>query len=386
MSNKEFPLKLVEPSFNSSLTDLIMDLDYLRKKRLVGSTNPLVFFQLKNIFHTLESVGSARIEGNNTTLAEYIEVKLENEISHDPSIMEIQNIENTMSFIEDHVKDAPIDRAFVSEIHKMVVEGLPPPPAGEGDRTPGLYRKLNVKIAQANHVPPDYTRVDDYMAELFAFIKNEGDFPKYSLLKAAIAHHRFVWIHPFANGNGRTVRLFTYAMLVKLGFNVEVGRILNPTAIFCNNRNNYYQYLSGADSGNDNEILNWCEYMLKGLKDEIEKIDKLLDYAFLQKRILIPAIDLSLERQYITETESRILKIVVAKQVIQARDLKSIFPGKLGAEVSRQIKRLLDKKMLQSESEGSRKYVIRFDNNYLLRGVIRMLGENKFLPENEKTY
>ena len=49
----------------------------------------------------------------------------------------------------------------------------------------------------------------------------KDDSPKYDLLKVAIAHHRFVWVHPFSNGNGRTVRLFTYAMLVKLGFNVN---------------------------------------------------------------------------------------------------------------------------------------------------------------------
>ena len=102
------------------------------------------------------------------------------------------------------------------------------------------------------------------MDELFDFINNQ-DNPKYDLLKAAIAHHRFVWIHPFRNGNGRTVRLFTYAMLVKLGFNVDVGRILNPTAIFCNNRDNYYHNLSVADNGTDADILSWCEYVLKGL-------------------------------------------------------------------------------------------------------------------------
>jgi len=67
-----FPLQLVEPSFDSPLTDLIIELDYLRKKSLEGSTHPQVFFQLKHIFHTLESIGSARIEGNNTTIAEYI--------------------------------------------------------------------------------------------------------------------------------------------------------------------------------------------------------------------------------------------------------------------------------------------------------------------------
>ena len=87
---KHYDLALIEPSFNSSLTDLIIELDYLRKKPLGGSTNPRVFFQLKHIFHTLESIGSARIEGNNTTIAEYIETKLTETTNVSDGIKEIQ--------------------------------------------------------------------------------------------------------------------------------------------------------------------------------------------------------------------------------------------------------------------------------------------------------
>jgi Fic family protein len=210
-----YELSLVEPSFGSPLTDLIIDLDHLRKKQLGGSTHPKVFFQLKHIFHTLESIGSARIEGNNTTIAEFIETKLIKAKTVPSGIMEIQNIEKAMSFIEDTVTDYPINRAFISELHKMIVDGLSPDE--EGDVTVGEYRKHNVKIAKSDHIPPDWIMVEDYMNELIKFI-NRDDSPKYDLLKVAIAHHRFVWIHPFGNGNGRTVRLFTYAMMIRLGF------------------------------------------------------------------------------------------------------------------------------------------------------------------------
>jgi Fic family protein len=374
-----YDLKLIEPTFDSSLTDLIIELDYLRKKTPGGSTHPKVFFQLKHIFHTLESIGSARIEGNNTTIAEYIETKLEANKIVPSGIREIQNIEKAMAFIEENVKDYPLNRAFIGEMHKMIVEGLLPPPDGEGDKTPGDYRKTNLRIAKSGHLPPDWFSVDSFMSELTDFI-NKKDSPKYDLLKAAIAHHRFVWIHPFGNGNGRTVRLFTYAMLVKTGFNVNLGRIINPTAVFCSNRNDYYNYLSQADKGTDAGILTWSEYVLKGLKDEIEKIDKLSEYSYLRKEILIPAITHSIERRYITDNEGRILKKVVDKQVVQAADLKEFFEGKVQAEVSRQIKKLIDKKMLVSESEGTRKYIIRFDNSYLLRGIIKALDEKGFLP------
>ncbi|HBL74521.1 MAG: cell filamentation protein Fic [Bacteroidetes bacterium GWF2_42_66] len=377
-----YDLKLIEPSFGSSLTDLVIELDHLRKKSLGGSTHPKVFFQLKHIFHTLESIGSARIEGNNTTIAEYIETKLIETKNVPSGIKEIQNIEKAMAFIEENVRDYPINRVFVSEMHKMIVDGLPSPPNGEGDHTPGVYRKVNLKIQKSNHQPPEWLKVEDYMAELLDFIDRE-DSPKYDLIKAAIAHHRFVWIHPFGNGNGRTVRLFTYAMLVKTGFNINVGRIINPTAVFCSNRNDYYANLSEADKGTEAGLLTWIEYVLKGLKEEIEKIDKLTDYNYLRKEILLPTISYSLERKYITDVEAKILKRVIDKQVVQAGDMKEFFVGKVDAEVSRQIRKLIDKKMLIPEKEGARKYVIRFDNNYLLRGIIKALGEKGFLPVHE---
>ena len=325
---------------------------------------------------------SLKLEGNNTTIAEYIETKLENgDITDGEDIKEIRNIEESMAFIEDNVSDYSINRMFLSEMHKMIVKGLTPPPSGEGDHTPGDYRRVNVQIAKSSHIPPDWIRVEDYMNELYEFISRE-DGSKYDLLKTAIAHHRFVWIHPFGNGNGRVVRLFTYSMLVKAGFNVNVGRILNPTAVFCSNRDEYYKYLSLADQGTEEGILEWCTYVLRGLKVEIEKIDNLLDYKYLQTEILMPALKYSLEREYVTEIEMKILKRVVDKQSIQAGDLKDIFKGKISAEISRQIRKLIDKKMLVPEKEGKRKYVIRFDNNYLLRGIIHSLGEKGFLPEN----
>lgn len=374
-----FDLKLIEPDFGSSLTDLIIELDYLRKKQLGGSTHPKVFFQLKNIFHKLESIGSARIEGNNTTIAEYMETNLSDRKQFSEGIKEIQNIEKSMVFVEENIVDYPISRALISEMHKMIVDELMPPPQGEGDSTPGQFRQVNLEISKSTHKPPEWLKVNEYMEELLDFVNRE-DSPKYDLLKTAIAHHRFVWIHPFRNGNGRTVRLFNYAMLVKVGFNVNVGRIINPTAVFCSNRNDYYSYLSAADNGTRAGMLSWIEYVLKGLKEEIEKIDKLSDYEFLRKEILMPSINLSLERKYITDLESKVLKRAVDLQVISAADVKSIFPGKVDSEVSRQIKKLIDQKMLTQEKEGGRKYVLRFDNSYLLRSIIQLLGDKGFLP------
>lgn len=379
---KHYDLTLVCPNFASPLTDLIIELNYLRKKKLAGSTPHGIFLQLKRIFHILESIGSARIEGNNTTIAEYIETKIVEAPSSNPGINEILNMEQAMEFIDNDVKKANLSRIFISELHKRVVEGLIPPPNGEGDHTPGTYRTKSVNISKSTHKPPEPIQIDGYMDELFAFI-NKKDEPKYDLLKVAIAHHRFLWIHPFANGNGRTVRLFTYAMLVKQGFFNEVQeRILNPTAVFCNNREKYYLYLSKADTGESDGILSWCEYVLEGLRYEIEKIDRLLDYAYLKDEILLPAINYSQERTLVTDIEAKIMKKAIEKKELRAHDLKDIFSNKAPSEVSRYIGKLRDKEMLKPITEGARKYIIRFDNNFLLRGIIQQLGVKGFLPIN----
>lgn len=372
-------LALIRPDFDSKLTDLVIELDYLRKKELGGSTHPKIFFQLKNIFHTLESIGSARIEGNNTTISDYIENRSDKSGQPNENIIEIENIEKSMNFIDENIADIIINRSFISDLHKHIVKDLTPPPKGEGDKTPGKYRTTNITIQNSSHRPPMPAQIQGYMDELYRFI-NKEDSSKYDLIKTAIAHHRFVWTHPFSNGNGRTVRLFTYAMLVKQGFNINLGRIVNPTAIFCTNRDLYYDNLSYADKGTEEGIMTWCYYVLNGLKSEIEKIDLLLNYNYLKKNILKRALLYSKENGYVKDIEFRILNVAIEKQVFQSTDIKGLFPNKASAEVSRNLRRLKDKKLIMSEKEKSRKYLICFKNTILLRGIIRALDENNFLP------
>ncbi len=64
-----FALGLLNPSFDSPLVDALTELELLRHLRLETDVHPLLFAQLKDIFHMLESLGSTRIEGNHTTLS-----------------------------------------------------------------------------------------------------------------------------------------------------------------------------------------------------------------------------------------------------------------------------------------------------------------------------
>ena len=272
-----------------------------------------------------------------------------------------------------------INRIFLSELHKQVVGGL----TAEGSKNPGKYRQKEVKIAGATHLPPHYMQVNFYMEELFDFI-NRDDPSQFDLLKTAIAHHRFAWIHPFDNGNGRTVRLLTYAMLVKQGFKVHMGRIINPTAVFCSDRDKYYRNLARADRGDDEGILNWCEYVLAGLKTEVDKVDRLADYNYLLEKVLKPTIVFSLDRKYITDIEAKILNVAIEKREgFKNADLKKVFPKRIPADISRLIRSLKEKRMLSALPNNKRKYTINFDNNYLLRGVLFALDNGGFLPFHE---
>ncbi|MDP2558345.1 hypothetical protein Q8W15_15720 [Photobacterium damselae subsp. piscicida] len=102
---KDFDLRLVNPSFEMDLTDTLIELNHLRKLRLIGTTAPWIFFQLKEIFHLLESVGSARIEGNRTTISEYVEQKIDSKERSSERFSEIANVEEAMTFIEESIKE-----------------------------------------------------------------------------------------------------------------------------------------------------------------------------------------------------------------------------------------------------------------------------------------
>ena len=371
-------LQLLNPSFDSPLVDVLSELEFLRRLRLEGDTPPQVFFQLKDLFHTLESLGSARIEGNHTTLADYIDSKVEGKAESTDQLLEIANIEKAMDYIEEVMKpDVALTEHTIRELHAMTVLGL----RREGDKTPGAYREGPVRISQSEHTPPDSVLVPQYMQELVSFI-NRDDSPKYALMKVALAHHRFGWIHPFGNGNGRVVRLLTYALLMKYGFNVNVGgRVLNPTAVFCNDRENYYTMLGMADTGTNAGLEAWCLYVLQGIRDELEKVDKLTNYGYLTKSILFPAVSFAGSREWITEVEEQILASAIKMKVVKSADIAEALPKLTSSQRTYQIRKLVDQGMLVPISPGSRQYTIGFSNNYLIRGVIKALREQGFIPE-----
>ena len=373
---KHFDLALLNPAFDSPLVDVLHELEHLRRLKLAGTTPAPVFYQLKRVFHMLESLGSARIEGNHTTLEDYVESSLEGTATAGDPLAEIANIEQAMAYVESvMLPGAEVSEHFIRELHALAVRKL----VREGDATPGAYRVGQVQIAQSEHLPPEGVLVGDYMQELVAFI-NRADAPKYDLIKVALAHHRFGWIHPFGNGNGRVVRLLTYALMIKYGFNVKAGgRVLNPTAVFCSDRDRYYAMLACADAGTPTGLEQWCLYVLLGVLLELNKVDQLTQYEYLKSKILVPALAFARSRTLITTQEEAVLLASVKSGIAKAADLSAAMPGMTAAQRTYQIRKLVERKMLHPIAPNARQYTLGFDNSYLMRGVIHALAQESFI-------
>lgn len=78
-------------------------MEKLRTRHLSGNVPPYIFSAQKYLSN-LETLGSARIEGNNTTLSEYVEKLIDTHVK-DESDDEIKNLENAIQFIEENTDE-----------------------------------------------------------------------------------------------------------------------------------------------------------------------------------------------------------------------------------------------------------------------------------------
>lgn len=372
---RHIELKIPRPNFADPVVSSIINLEKMRDKEIVGDVPLLIFNQLKTVFQIFESLGSARIEGNRTTLSDYIQDKIEGD-KRTQSFMEIQNIEKCISYIDECFSadtNFPISERFIKELHSILTCDL----TNEGSSSPGAYRVSNVKITRADHTPPESVKVQEYMSELLDFIARKVVYQE-CLLKVAVAHHRFLWIHPFDNGNGRVARLLTYAMLKKNGF--DRISLMNPTAVFCSDRNKYFEALAEADKGTNDGALFWCRYVLQGLEAEMTKINKLLNRTFLNDRILLPTIQYAKNYHLIKDDEFSVLNYLLKNNTFKITDLRDVFKGsKNDPQINYLVKKMNERRLLQKTPQSDRKYAFCFNNPILLRGVVEQLASNGFV-------
>ena len=327
-------LKLLEPEFWSSLSETIFNVEKLWLRwdsvlfaKLKKTTIPeSVFRSLQSLFKTVESVSSARIEWNHTTISQYV-ANRSNWIQKtwDEWNKEIENISNAIDYIHeafewvDNPRDFQIKKHLLSELHYILMEWLWVWNWKEWADTPGSFRQINVKITRSEHTPPDYTQVPSYMDELLDFINN-NDNQLYDLMKIALVHHRFVWIHPYENWNWRMVRCLTYSLLIKYWFDKDWVSLLNPSSLFCLNREKYYRYLSEADRGDEGKLTQWCEYAISWIYDEILHIEKFLDPDFVSW-ILSNALEQLYKEWEIDLDQKKILEYLYQNWIVSSKDV-----------------------------------------------------------------
>jgi hypothetical protein len=172
-------------------------------------------------------------------------------------------------------------------------------------------------------------------------------------------------------------------MLTKQRFIDDKGfRLLNPSAVFVIDRQKYYDMLAVADKGGQANIIKWCEYVLTGIKSEIVKIDRLLDKTFAIDNIIVPALKLALEKKQINRVEYEILRIATSKSPFQVKDIQPLFGPTSSDRVaaSRAVTQLRKQGFIMVHPDFKQRYVLRFSNNYLLRGVIQQLDKFDLLP------
>ncbi|WP_449407642.1 Fic family protein [Microbacterium maritypicum] len=365
--------RLPQPGFDSPLVPLLFEIERLRADIGTGSTPREVRTELHQLFDTVMSVISARIEGNHTTVYEAVET-IGRIATPDDHLREVTNIVDTVRFLDALDPSQPLTHALVRDLHARVVDGL----VREGDPTPGAYREVDIAISGSTHAPPSWVTVHADMTDLLQFANEDRPMHE-QMMQIALAHHRLVWIHPFRNGNGRVSRLFTYAMLRTKIFATRGYSALNPTAVFGNDRTAYIAALEAADAIDDDGSTTWVTFFARGIRDDLRRLVRLQDHRFVTDELVGPALRMLTADGVIGREEERALQLVLTAGVVKAGDLASALPGS-ASNRSRTIRSLLDRVLLRQADEGPRFYRLSLSRGPLASRLIRRLNAAGLLP------
>ena len=212
------------------------------KKKILDKNRPFDKALIKNLeewFRIELTYSSNAIEGNTLSRAETALVVEKGLTIGGKSItehLEATNHALALDFIKEQIKRKPSDlkEKDILKIHEIIFDRI--------DReNAGIYRRVPVRISGSAVVLPNPRKVQALMDDFFSWIKNETKMHPVEL--ASEAHYRFVTIHPFVDGNGRTARLLMNMILMMKGF--------PPAIIRKNDRLIYIKSLEKAQLVND---------------------------------------------------------------------------------------------------------------------------------------
>jgi Fic family protein len=211
------------------------------KQQDLQSSRPLPNIALHKIRESLSiewTYNSNSIEGNSMSLRETQMVIQEGITVKGKSLrehFETHNHDKAIDYLYSIVNDTYTLRSIdILSLHGLVLRSIE-------DDFAGRIRNAGVRITGANFTPPNANKVPDLLDELIDFI-NTNPLKLNDIELATVFHHKLVWIHPFFDGNGRTVRLAMNLILMRCGF--------PPAIILKNDRKKYYEALNQANGGN----------------------------------------------------------------------------------------------------------------------------------------
>ena len=234
------------------------------KQAILLQSRPLPNIALQKIKENLSiewTYNSNSIEGNTLTLRETQMVLQEGITIKGITLrehFEAKNHENAINYLYRIIKDDYILRSIdILSLHGLVLRSIE-------DEFAGRIRNGGVRITGANFVPPNANKVSDLLDELIDFV-NTNPLNMNDIELATVFHHKLVWIHPFFDGNGRTVRLAMNLLLMRKGF--------PPAIILKNDRKKYYEALNQANGGNYQKLtLLMCQALERTLNIYISSL------------------------------------------------------------------------------------------------------------------
>jgi Fic family protein len=214
--------------FNSfgEAVDLAMFTEIDRLKTQLDSLRPLpeaLLDNLRELYTVRLTYHSTAIEGNTLTQLE-TQIVLEKGITIGGKALkdhlEVINHSHAIDYIRDLAQsNDPIGEWEIRQLHGLVCRG---------ETGAGMYRSVNVMAAGSEHRYPDALVVPNLMAEFVTWLMKEP--PLHPITLASEVHYRFVNIHPFSDGNGRSARLLMNLILLRSGYPIAVIKTQDRSA------------------------------------------------------------------------------------------------------------------------------------------------------------
>ena len=166
-----------------------------------------------------EAIYSSQMEGAATTRKVAKEMLRKKMTPKDKSQQMIANNYQTIQFIVSH-KDALLTPELLLQIHQLMTEHTMQDP-----QEAGCFRSNNDVVVENGithetvHTPPTFEEIPNFVEDLCRFF-NEQDAPQFihPIIRGIIIHFMVAYVHPFADGNGRTARALFYWYMLKQGY------------------------------------------------------------------------------------------------------------------------------------------------------------------------